>query len=85
MRGRRDGRRRPRRAARRVPRVQGRRPRRGRGGRSIAEIGARWGLPDAPGLSRAFRARYGMSPREHRRAALSMCDDPPRRPATSPF
>ncbi|MES9536567.1 helix-turn-helix domain-containing protein [Actinomadura sp. NPDC000600] len=54
-------------------------------GRSIAEIGARWGLPDAPGLSRAFRARYGMSPREHRRAALSMCDAPPRRPATSPF
>ncbi|WP_168221108.1 helix-turn-helix domain-containing protein [Actinomadura sp. WMMA1423] len=40
-------------------------------GLSIAEIGARWGLPDAPGLSRAFRARYGMSPREHRRAATS--------------
>ncbi|MBG6093104.1 helix-turn-helix domain-containing protein [Actinomadura viridis] len=40
-------------------------------GRSIAEIGARWGLPDAPGLSRAFRARYGMSPRERRSAAVS--------------
>ncbi|TDE36520.1 helix-turn-helix domain-containing protein [Actinomadura sp. 6K520] len=45
--------------------------------RSIAEIGARWGMPDAPGLSRAFRARYGMSPREHRRAALAMSGTAP--------
>lgn len=40
-------------------------------GRSIAGIGARWGLPDAPSLSRAFRARYGMSPRERRSAAIT--------------
>jgi AraC-like DNA-binding protein len=39
-------------------------------GRTVAEIGARWGIPDAPTLSRTFRARYGVSPREHRRAAL---------------
>jgi len=38
---------------------------------SVASVGARWGMPDAPGLSRAFRSRYGVSPRQHRLSALS--------------
>ncbi|MEP7055633.1 MAG: helix-turn-helix domain-containing protein [Actinomycetota bacterium] len=38
---------------------------------SVASVGARWGMPDAPGLSRAFRSRYGVSPSQHRLAALS--------------
>lgn len=36
---------------------------------SVAEIGVRWGIRDASTLSRAFRARYGLCPSEHRRAA----------------
>jgi AraC-like DNA-binding protein len=38
-------------------------------GRSIAAIAARWGLLQPSHFSRAFRARYGVSPREYRRAA----------------
>jgi AraC-like DNA-binding protein len=37
--------------------------------RSIAAIGARWGMLQPAHFSRAFRARYGMSPREYRLAA----------------
>ncbi|GAY12446.1 helix-turn-helix domain-containing protein [Pseudonocardia sp. N23] len=33
---------------------------------TVGAIGARWGLPDAAHLSRAFRARFGVSPSEHR-------------------
>ncbi|MEV6394703.1 helix-turn-helix domain-containing protein [Streptomyces sp. NPDC051907] len=36
----------------------------------IHAVAARWGLADAAGFSRAFRAAYGVSPREHRHAAL---------------
>jgi AraC-like DNA-binding protein len=32
----------------------------------VGTIGARWGLPDPAAFSRAFRARFGRSPREHR-------------------
>ncbi len=32
----------------------------------IGAVGARWGLPDPAAFSRAFRARFGLSPREHR-------------------
>lgn len=35
----------------------------------ISTIAARWGLPSAPHFSRLFRAAYGCSPREFRRAA----------------
>ncbi|MGH2859346.1 MAG: helix-turn-helix domain-containing protein [Solirubrobacteraceae bacterium] len=34
----------------------------------IGEIAGRWGLPNAPHFSRLFRAAYGCSPREFRRA-----------------
>ncbi|GAA2850819.1 helix-turn-helix domain-containing protein [Streptosporangium fragile] len=36
-------------------------------GRSVAEIGARWGFPDATSFNRAFRATYGMPPGEYRK------------------
>lgn len=39
-------------------------------GRSIQEIGSRWGLPDASHLSRVFKARYGVSPSTLRRRVL---------------
>ncbi|MEV0681997.1 helix-turn-helix domain-containing protein [Actinosynnema sp. NPDC050436] len=39
-------------------------------GRTVAAIAARWGLLDAPHVSRAFRAAYGISPAEYRRHAL---------------
>jgi AraC-like DNA-binding protein len=32
----------------------------------VGAIGARWGMHDAASFSRAFRAAYGMSPREYR-------------------
>ena len=35
---------------------------------SIAEIAARWGFRSAAHFTRAFRARYGVSPADHRRA-----------------
>ncbi len=34
--------------------------------RSINAVAARWGFADATTFSRAFRAAYGMSPRDHR-------------------
>jgi AraC-like DNA-binding protein len=38
--------------------------------RSVSEIGARWGLPDAPHFSRVFKAAYGVSPRQFREENL---------------
>ena len=38
--------------------------------RPVSEIGARWGLPDAPHFSRVFKAAYGMSPRQFREENL---------------
>jgi AraC-like DNA-binding protein len=38
--------------------------------RTIAGIGARWGFHDPTHLSRVFRAREGISPREFRERAL---------------
>jgi len=35
---------------------------------TIAEIAARWGFRSAAHFSRAFRARYGITPADHRRA-----------------
>lgn len=37
---------------------------------TVAAIGRRWGLPDPAYLSRAFRARFGISPTEHRARSL---------------
>ncbi|GAB3582744.1 helix-turn-helix domain-containing protein [Amycolatopsis endophytica] len=39
--------------------------------RSVGAVGAAWGLPDAAHFSRAFKAAYGMSPREFRRHAFA--------------
>ncbi|MDQ0382205.1 AraC-like ligand-binding domain-containing protein [Amycolatopsis thermophila] len=39
--------------------------------RSVSAVGATWGLPDAAHFSRAFKAAYGLSPREFRARALS--------------
>lgn len=38
---------------------------------SIAQIGGRWGFPDAAHFSRLFRATYGVSPREFRKAVVA--------------
>ena len=35
---------------------------------TIAEIAARWGFRSAAHFTRAFRARYGITPADHRRA-----------------
>ena len=40
-------------------------------GLSIADISLRWGFSDPAYFSRAFRDAYGLSPREHRRAAAA--------------
>ncbi|MFD5464843.1 AraC family transcriptional regulator [Kitasatospora sp. NPDC127059] len=37
----------------------------------VHAVAARWGLPRADDFSRAFRAAYGLSPREHRQRALA--------------
>nr|WP_317621204.1 helix-turn-helix domain-containing protein [Streptomyces sp. CBMA123] len=37
----------------------------------VHAVATRWGLPRADDFSRAFRAAYGLSPREHRRRALA--------------
>ncbi|MEU6428019.1 helix-turn-helix domain-containing protein [Microbispora sp. NPDC046973] len=46
--------------------------------RPIQSIAARWGFTDAGTFSRAFRAAYGMSPRDHRNLAAG--DRPSSRP-----
>lgn len=38
---------------------------------SIAQIGSRWGFPDAAHFSRLFRSTYGQSPREFRKVAAA--------------
>lgn len=38
---------------------------------SIAQVGSRWGFPDAAHFSRLFRATYGLSPREFRKAHVA--------------
>lgn len=38
-------------------------------GLTVTAVGQRWGLADPARLSRLFRARFGMSPVEHRRSA----------------
>ncbi|MGQ0463817.1 MAG: helix-turn-helix domain-containing protein [Sporichthyaceae bacterium] len=40
-------------------------------GLTVGAIGRRWGLPDPAHLSRAFKARFGVSPTEHRARSLS--------------
>jgi len=35
---------------------------------TVAEIAARWGFRSAAHFTRAFRARYGITPADHRRA-----------------
>ncbi len=40
--------------------------------RSIQIIAAHWGFTDAATFSRAFRAAYGMSPRDHRNSAAAV-------------
>ncbi|WP_329407856.1 helix-turn-helix domain-containing protein [Nocardia vinacea] len=40
--------------------------------RPVAVVAASWGLVDAPQFSRAFRARYGIAPREHRACLLEV-------------
>jgi AraC-like DNA-binding protein len=37
-------------------------------GRSVAEIGARWGFPDPVAFSRVFKRAYGLPPGQYRRA-----------------
>jgi AraC-like DNA-binding protein len=51
----------------------------GSAGDAISRIAARWGVHDMPHLTRAFRARYGMSPseaRQHSGASRSGHDQP---------
>jgi len=43
----------------------------GLGHLSIAEIAGRWGFRSAAHFTRAFRARYGITPADHRRACRS--------------
>jgi len=42
---------------------------------SISEICYRWGFSDTAHFSRSFRAKYGVSPRDHRRAFLPEKED----------
>ena len=47
-------------------------------GLPVAAVGRRWGITDPSQLSKAFRSRYGDSPREYReRAAVALVDDGP--------
>jgi AraC-like DNA-binding protein len=50
------------------------------GGRSIADIAFAWGFNDLSHFSRAFKQRFGVSPRDYRRARVNGR----RRPASSP-
>jgi AraC-like DNA-binding protein len=43
---------------------------------SISQICFRWGFNGSPHFSRAFRDRFGLSPREHRRASLPAPTEP---------
>lgn len=38
---------------------------------SIAQVGSRWGFPDAAHFSRLFRSTYGQSPREFRKVSAA--------------
>ncbi len=49
---------------------------------SISEICFRWGFNDAAHFSRAFRAQYGMTPRDRRRVPRSEAT-PPEQPAAA--
>src|SRR5262249_50761469 len=40
----------------------------------IHAVAARWGFTDAANFSRAFRAAYGLSPREYRHVISATCD-----------
>ncbi|MER7672362.1 AraC family transcriptional regulator [Kitasatospora sp. NPDC096128] len=40
----------------------------------VQAVAARWGVPRADDFSRAFRAAYGLSPREHRHLALTLAE-----------
>ena len=44
---------------------------------AIAEIAARWGFRSAAHFTRAFRARYGLTPADHRRACRPPLTRPP--------
>lgn len=48
------------------------------GGESISVLAAKWGFFEASHFSRAFRRRFGMSPRELRTTALGEFQDPER-------
>ena len=41
--------------------------------RSIGEIAYSWGFSDVAHLSRVFRQRFGMPPRDWRKRALTQC------------
>jgi AraC-like DNA-binding protein len=45
-------------------------------GRSVAEIGARWGFPDPVAFSRVFKRAYGLPPGQYRRAMRRHARDP---------
>ena len=47
---------------------------------TIAEIATRWGFRSPAHFTRAFRARYGVTPTEHRRTALALHDRGPFEP-----
>lgn len=47
--------------------------------RSVAAIAKRWGFSSASQFTQAFKARYGMPPRDYRQQAITgadLCADP---------